>query len=84
MLQSILFRVLLIAYSLAIVRHCKGLLTEQICYIVSVVYFICYLFLKKREWSMMRLIIDFAYINLVVFDREINHPLTFLFILLSN
>lgn len=31
---------------------------------------------------MMRLIIDFAYINLVVFDREINHPLTFLFILL--
>ena len=82
MLQSILFRVLLIAYSLAIVRHCNGFLTEQICYIVSVVYFICYLFLKKREWSMMRLIIDFAYINLVVFDREINHPLTFLFILL--
>lgn len=82
MLQSILFRVLLIAYSLAIVRHCNGFLTEQICYIVSVVYFICYLFLKKREWSMMRLIIDFAYINLVVFGREINHPLTFLFILL--
>lgn len=49
---------------------------------VSVVYFICYLFLKKREWSMMRLIIDFSYINLVVFNREINHPLTFLFILL--
>ena len=54
MLQSILFRVLLIAYSLAIVRYFSGFLTEQICYIVSVLYFICYLFLKKQEWSISR------------------------------
>lgn len=82
MVQSVLFRILLLVYSIVIVIRSQGLIDSPWFYAVAVVYFFVYLFIKKQEWSLVRLFVDFIFINLTLWGRDVYNPICFLFVLL--
>lgn len=82
MLQSVVFRILLLIYAIYIVHHSFGYLPIGGYYIIGLVYFVTYYFLKRYDKSLLRLFVDFIFINCIVWGREVREPITFLFILL--
>lgn len=82
MLQSVVFRIFLLIYAIYIVHHSSGYLPIWGYYTMGLVYFITYYFLKRYDKSILRLFVDFIFINFIVWGKEVREPITFLFILL--
>lgn len=82
MLQSVIFRTFLFIYSLFIIQQNNSLLPRWVYYLIGVIYLVVYLFLKKNEMPLSRLFIDFIFINIIVWGKDVKTPITFLFILL--
>ncbi|MFK8308341.1 hypothetical protein ACI76O_11605 [Capnocytophaga cynodegmi] len=62
--------------------HTKGVVPINYFYWGVPLYFFVYLFLKHRNWSLLRLFVDFIFINIIVWGRNIDNPIPFLFVLL--
>ena len=82
MLQSIIYRFLLITFAWYLVAHTKGVVPIKYFYWGGPLYFFVYLFLKHRNRSLLRLLVDFIFINIIVWGRNIDSPIPFLFVLL--
>lgn len=82
MLQSLVFRLILVAYAVSIVNREAGCFAPHWYYVICIIYYLCYMLLKVREYSVLRLLLDFAFINTIVYSRNINEPLIFMFVLL--
>lgn len=82
MLQSIIYRLILITFAWYLVAHTKGVVPINYFYWGVPLYFFVYLFLKHRNWSLLRLFVDFIFINIIVWGRNIDNPIPFLFVLL--
>lgn len=82
MLQSLIYRIVLIASAWFIIQDTKGYIPNHYLYLVTVLYFIIYSFLKSKEKSLLRLGIDFIFINIIIWGRDIGASPIYIFILL--
>ena len=83
MIQSVLFRVIIICTSVWIILHNNPSLPYSWLYIaLIIVYFISYLILRIKEKSILRLLVDFTFMNVIVNGSDVYSPIVFLFILL--
>ena len=83
MIQSVLFRVIIICTSVWIILHNNPSLPYSWLYIaLIIVYFISYLILRIKEKSILRLFVDFTFMNVIVYGADVYSPIIFLFILL--
>mgnify|MGYP006978484064 CR=1 FL=1 len=82
MLQSLVFRLILIFYAVSIVERETGFVANQWYYLICIGYLLGYLWLKVHEHSILRLLWDFVFINIIIFNRNINEPIISMFVLL--
>lgn len=83
MIRSFLFRTIIIALSIWIVIHKEGCHIPLLAYLIIVLlYILAYLQLKKHEKSLFRLLLDYIFINVVIYQADLNSPVVFLLIIL--
>ena len=82
MIQSILYRFIILTFSWYITHHEKGTIIDSYLYLGIVIYILLYLFFKYKRWSLPRLFLDFIFINTIIWGRDTNTSIIFLFILL--
>lgn len=82
MLQSIVFRIVIIVFSFWIVSHNENVLPDWLYYLIVVVYFGIYCYLKLKKQDLLRLLWDFAFINAIIWGKELHDPMTFLLVII--
>ena len=82
MMSSIIYRLIILLFSWYIANEEVGIISPKILCVIAVMYFILYLYLLKKEKAILRMILDFLYINLVIWGRDVNTSMPFLLILL--
>ena len=81
-INSMLFRIVLIGYSTFIVFNYPGMLDKVYYFIAIILYFIIFYYLHKHSKHKLRLINDFLFIIAIVFGKNPNEILIFIFIIL--
>ena len=82
MLHSLFFRLVLIIFSFWIVRHSDNVVSEWYYYMLIVLYFLVYCYLKLKEKELLRLLWDFIFINAVIWDKELHDPMPFMLVII--
>ena len=82
MLHSLFFRLVLIIFSFWIVRHSENVVSEWYYYMLIVLYFLVYWYLKLKEKELLRLLWDFIFINAIIWDKELHDPMTFMLVII--
>ena len=82
MIQSIIFRIIIIVFSFWIVSHNENVLPDWLYYLIVVVYFGIYCYLKLKKQDLLRLLWDFAFINAIIWDKELHDPMAFLLVII--
>lgn len=82
MIQSIIFRIIIIVFSFWIVSHNENVLPDWLYYLIVVVYFGIYCYLKLKKQYLLRLLWDFAFINAIIWDKELHDPMAFLLVII--
>lgn len=82
MFQSIIFRVVIIVFSFWIVSHNENVLPEWLYYLIVVVYLGIYCYLKLKKQDLLRLLWDFAFINAIIWDKDLHDPMAFLLVII--
>ena len=82
MFHSIFFRVVIIVFSFWIVSHNENVLPEWLYYAIVAVYFVIYYYLKIKKQDLLRLLWDFAFINAIIWGKELHDPMTFLLVII--
>ena len=72
MLQSLIYRIVLITSAWFIIQDTKGYIPKHYLYLATFLYFIIYSFLKSKGKSLLRLCIDFIFINIIIWGRDID------------
>lgn len=82
MLQSLIYRIVLITSAWFIIQDTKGYIPNHYLYLATFLYFIIYSFLKSKGKSLLRLCIDFIFINIIIWGRDIDTSPIYIYILL--
>lgn len=82
MTKSFLFRILIIIFGYAIQSQQNGLISGYAFFISATLYFVLFLITRYRDMSIVRLLVDFSFINLTIYRRDVTSPLCFLLVLL--
>jgi hypothetical protein len=85
---SFLFRILLVGYSLSILIRNENFFAWYVYLITSLIYFLIFYLLFKREgiWSILRLINDYIFFVVVLYGKNLNdfHTITLLILPIVN
>lgn len=79
-LNSLLFRILCITYAIVIISISINQFPQWIYYVAIIIYFILYIILNKH--SKCRLLIDFIFTLIILWNKDININYCYLFTLL--
>ena len=82
MAKSLLFRILIIIFGYTIQYQQDGLISGCTFFISATLYFVLFLITRYRDMSIVRLLVDFSFINLIIYKRDVTNPLCFLLVLL--
>lgn len=82
MIKSVLFRILILIFGYVIQSSCEGLVSGYLFAVVGFIYMALFAITRIKKLSIIRLLVDFIFINLVIYGRDINNPLCFLLVLL--
>lgn len=81
MLRSFLFRIILLMFSYCIVEHNENIFPKWEYYVLIVIYYTIYCFLKYKQKDILRLAWDFVLINVVIWGKELHDPMTFMLVI---
>ena len=81
MLRSFLFRIILLMFSYWIVEHNENIFPKWEYYVLFVIYYTIYCFLKYKQKDILRLAWDFVLINVVIWGKELHDPMTFMLVI---
>ena len=81
MLRSFLFRIILLMFSYWIVEHNENIFSKWEYYVLFVIYYTIYCFLKYKQKDILRLAWDFVLINVVIWGKELHDPMTFMLVI---
>jgi hypothetical protein len=79
-INSVLFRLILCIYSILIIISNQNWTETWVYWVIIVVYLIIYIALLKRP--VFRLTNDFVFICFILFGKDPNHPVNFIFLML--
>lgn len=83
MIQSVLYRLIIIGISIWIVIHKPiGIIPMWGYFGIMLLYLIIYWYLKKYEKSILRLLVDYIFINIVIYNADVYSSIVFLLIIL--
>lgn len=82
MTRSIIFRILIIIFGYAIQSQYDGLIASYTFMMVVIIYLLLFLITRYKEESIICLLVDYSFINLIILGRDITRPLCFLLVLL--
>lgn len=83
MIQSLLYRLIITGISIWIVIHKTiEIIPIWSYFVIMLVYLITYWYLKKHEKSILRLLLDYIFINIVIYHTDIYSSIIFLLIIL--
>lgn len=83
MVQSFLYRLIIVGISIWIVIHKTIEIIPKWSYFgIMLVYLIVYWYLKRYEKPTLRLLLDYAFINIVILNTDVYSPIAFLLVIL--
>ena len=82
MAHSIFFRLILMVFSFWIVRHNDNYVSEWFYYVLILLYFIIYCYLKVNKKELLRLLWDYIFINAIIWNKELHDPMTFMLVII--
>lgn len=83
MIQSILYRLIIVVFSLWIILFKPIIVYPLWSYLcIIILYLVIFLYLKRKEKSVARLFLDYIFINLIIYGSDIYSFIVFLLIIL--
>lgn len=82
MVQSFLFRLIIIMYSVWITVHDGNSYDLLTLTAIIFVYLAIYIIAKFKENDVFRLIWDFVFINIIVYNKDVYNPMVFMLVIL--
>jgi hypothetical protein len=80
---SFWFRIIIILFAIYLLYYSNNNTWPWGVYLAgSVVYFVLFFYLKRKEYSIARLLNDFAYILFIIYGKDFHNPVALIFILL--
>lgn len=79
MFKSILFRIILMIFSTWIVINLENIFSKWYYTVIIIIYFLGCVGLKMKQKDLIRLLWDFAFINITIYGKELHHPMVFIF-----
>lgn len=81
MIQSLLFRLIIVIFAISIITNDENSFSFLLITTIIVIYIVVGIMFKLKQKDVFRLIWDFIFINIVIYEKDVHNPMIFLLVL---